>query len=100
MNTKRKILEKINKRMDMISECLPPPVTFSESEVIAILNEIVGLDLSKMSNPPTKEDINEIYGDKEIHTTKFKVDEAYKNALKRKGRHVVDYSKVPKGAML
>lgn len=99
MNTKKKILEKINKRMDMLTECVRPPVTFTESEVIAILNEIVGLDLDKMSNPPTKEDLNEIYGDKEIHTTKFNVDEAYKNALKKKGVYV-DYSKVPKGAML
>lgn len=100
MNTKKKILEKINKRMDMVNECLPAPVTFSEAEVIEMLNEIVGLDLSKM-NPtnPSPEDIKEIYADKEIHTTKFKVDEAFRNALKKKGRNT-DYSNVPKGAML
>lgn len=100
MNTKKRILVKINKRMDMVTESLPPPVTFSESEVITMINEIIGLDLSKM-NPsnPTQEDLNEIYNDKEIHTTKFKVQEAFQNALKKKGR-ITDYSKVPKGAML
>ncbi len=91
MNTKKRILEKINKRMDMVNECVQPPVTFSEFEVLSMINEIIGLDLSN---------INEIYADKEIHTTKFKVEDAFRNALKKKGRFFPDYSNVPKGAML
>jgi hypothetical protein len=100
MNTKKRILEKINKKMDMINECLPPPVTFSEAEVIEMINEIIGLDLSKMnSKNPTQEDLNEIYNDKVINTTKYKVEEAFRNALRKKGR-VIDYSNVPKGTYM
>jgi hypothetical protein len=98
MNTKKRNLEKINKRLDMITESLPPPVTFTESEVLEILFEIEGIDFTKSNPNPTQEEINEIYADKEIHTTKFKITEAFQNALRKKGRVINKVDKTPPGA--
>lgn len=97
MSTKTRLIEKINKRMDMISESLPSPLTFTESEVMQILWEIEGVDLSPKSGELTQEEINEIYADKQIITSKFKITEAYQNACKKKGRYFGPDT-TPKGA--
>lgn len=95
--SKKQAIERANKRL--LNENLPPPVTFTEHEVIEMINEIIGLDLSKMnSTNPTPEDLKQIFEDKEINTTKFKVEEAFRNALRKKGR--IFGGNAPKGAMM
>lgn len=87
-------MEKIGQRMDMINESLPPVVMFTEHEVFSILYEIEGF---KSSLNPTEEEINEIYKDKEIVTSKFKIREAFQKALQKKRGHI-ETGGAPEGA--
>jgi hypothetical protein len=45
MSTKKRILENINKKMDMINESLPPTIMFTEHETLKMLCELVDYDL-------------------------------------------------------
>lgn len=99
MNTRTRIIERANKRLDMmVNECLPPPLTFTEGEVLEMLWEIEDNGNKPKSNPnPSEEEINEIYADKQIVTSKHKIREAYQNACRKKGM-VFGPDKTPEGA--
>jgi hypothetical protein len=75
MSTKKKLMERIGRRMDMIQESLPPEVLFTDMEVLSMLNEIDGF------NPKTVEDV---YKDNKIVTTKFKIEEIFRRAIRKK----------------
>ena len=78
MSTKKRILENINKKMDMINESLPPTIMFTEHEALKMLCELIDYDLN---------------GEKEMPT---KLIEIFQNNLKKKGRNF--NTNAPEGA--
>jgi len=68
MSTKKRMLERINKKMDMVNESLPPQIMFTEHETLKMLCELIDYDLS---------------GEKEMPNKLTKV---FQDALKKKGR--------------
>ena len=78
MSTKKRILENINKKMDMVNESLPPTIMFTEHETLKMLCELVDYDLGGEKEPPSK------------------LIEVFQNGLKKKGR--IFNNNAPKGA--
>lgn len=79
MGTKKLIIERANKRF--LNEDLPPPVNFTEHEVLSMLCELIDYDLS---------------GEKEMPN---KLIEVFQTGLKKKGRNL-NPPNVPDGAMM
>jgi hypothetical protein len=69
MSTKKRILENINKKMDMVNESLPPTIMFTEHETLKMLCELIDYDLSGKEEMPSK------------------LIEIFQNNLKKKGRN-------------
>ena len=69
MSTKKRILENINKKMDMINESLPPTIMFTEHETLKMLCELIDYDLGGKEEMPSK------------------LIEIFQNGLKKKGRN-------------
>lgn len=78
MSTKKRLLENINKKMDMVNESLPPVIMFTEHETLLMLCELIDYDLS---------------GEKEIPS---KLTEIFQKNLKKKGRNF--NNNAPEGA--
>ena len=69
MSTKKRILENINKKMDMVNESLPPTIMFTEHETLKMLCELIDYDLGGKEEMPSK------------------LIEIFQNGLKKKGRN-------------
>lgn len=78
MSTKKRILEKINKKMDMVNESLPPTIMFTEHETLKMLCELIDYDLDGNEEMPSK------------------LIEIFQDGLKKKGRSF--NNNTPKGA--
>jgi hypothetical protein len=78
MSTKKRLLENINKKMDMVNESLPPTIMFTEHETLKMLCELIDYDLG---------------GEEEIPS---KLIEIFQDGLKKKGRNF--NNNTPEGA--
>ena len=54
MGTKKRLLENINKKMDMVNESLPPTIMFTEHETLKMLCELIDYDLGGKEEMPCK----------------------------------------------
>ncbi len=79
MSTKKKLIEKANKRL--LNEDVQPPVNFTEHEVLGLLCELIDYNLG---------------GEKEMPPKLVKV---FQDALKKKGRNI-NPPNVPDGAYM
>ena len=78
MSTKKRLLENINKKINMVNESLPPTIMFTEHETLKMLCELIDYDLSGKEEMPSK------------------LIEVFQNGLKKKGRSF--NNDTPKGA--
>lgn len=79
MSTKKRIIERANKRL--LNEDVPPPVNFNEHEVLGLLCELIDYDLGGKQEMPTK------------------LVKVFQEALKKKGRNLTPPNPPP-GAMM
>lgn len=79
MSIKKRIIERVNKRL--LNENVPPPVNFNDHEVLELLCELIDYDLGGKEEMPTK------------------LVKVFQEALKKKGRNV-NPPNVSDGAMM
>jgi hypothetical protein len=79
MSTKKRIIERANKRL--LNEDVPPPVNFNQYEVLDLLCELIDYDLGGKQEMPTK------------------LVKVFQEALKKKGRNLTPPN-TPLGAMM
>lgn len=79
MNTKKLMMERANKRL--LNEDVPPPINFTEHEVLVLLCKLIDYDLGGKEEIPSK------------------LVNIYQEALKKKGRNLTPPNP-PDGAMM
>ena len=68
MSTKRRLIEVANKRL--LNEDVPPPINFTEHEVLTMMCDLIDYDLGGKEEMPEK------------------LVNIFQNALRKKGRHI------------
>lgn len=79
MGTKKRLIEAANKRL--LNESLPPPVNFTEQEVLKMMCDLIGYDMGGKEEMPPK------------------MVKVFQDGLRSKGRNL-NPPNPPKGAMM